>query len=113
MIFWGLVRGQHQQFLGPREGDVVQAHAVKESDATLRFEGRAVKERSEVTVNLLGGRQLVAERPHHHYWELKPLRLVDSHYLHKALGERLIRVFVFVDATVVQQPKKAVKQAKS
>jgi hypothetical protein len=39
--------------------------------------------------------------------------LVDSHHLQMSLRERLIRVLVFVDATVVQQPQEAVEEMKA
>jgi hypothetical protein len=38
---------------------------------------------------------------------------MDGYHLHVAPGKGLIRIFIFVDTTVVEQSHKAVKQVKA
>ncbi len=52
-------------------------------------------------------------RADHDHRELESLGLVDGHHLDVALGERLVRVFVLVDAAVVEQPQEAVEEVES
>ena len=88
----------------------MQPHPVEEGDPVFGLEGRPVVEGPEVAVDLLGARELRAERADHDDRELQPLRLVDGHHLHVALGEGLVRVLVLVDAAVVEQPQEAVEE---
>ncbi|MCH7975795.1 MAG: hypothetical protein IIC18_04475 [Bacteroidetes bacterium] len=50
VVLGGGVRSEDQHLLGPREGDVVQAHPVEERDSAFRFKGWAVVEGPEVAV---------------------------------------------------------------
>ena len=67
----------------------------------------------EVTVDLLGARELCRERADHDHRELESLGLVDGHQLHVALGEGLVRILVLVDAAVVEQSQEAAEEVEA
>ena len=91
----------------------MQPHPVEEGDPVLGLEGRAVIERSEIAVDLFGARYLGAQAADDHHREFQPLGLVDCHYLHVALGERLVRVLVLIDSSIVEQPQEAIEEVEA
>ena len=82
----------------------MEPHAVEEGDSCLGLKGQAVIERAEVAVDLLGAGELRTEATDHHDRELQAFCLVDSHHLHMSLREGLVRVFIFVNPALMQQP---------
>jgi hypothetical protein len=69
-----------------------------------------VIEGGEIAVYLFGAGKLGAERPNHDDRKFEPFRLVDRHDLDMALGEGLVRVLIFVDPAVIEQPQEAIEE---
>ena len=105
--------GQGQHLLGPREGHVVQPHAVELGDPLLRLEGLPVVERPQQPVLLLGRADPGGQRAGDHDRELQPLALVDRHHLDVARGEGPVGVLVLVDASLVEEAQEAVEEVQA
>ena len=104
---------QDEDLLWPGECHVMEAHTVELSDSGGGFEERPLVQGPQVPINLLRTRELGRKRPYYHNRKFEALCLVDGHHLHVALGQRLVRVFVLVDAPIIKQAEEAIEQVEA
>jgi hypothetical protein len=90
----------------------VESHPVESGDSIFRLKRFAEIISSEGSVNIFRRRKLNGKGSYNYDRKLQPLGLVNCHDLNMPFWKREVRIFVFVDPALIEEPQEAMEEVK-